>query len=477
MSELQGMLIAYTYKLKPSKTQASTMAEWLNMLRAQYNFCLRDRIESYEQAKAPVLGEYCRLDNFGWCCPMTCSVNKTASVGYPWKNNGKRRNALEQHDANLPVLKKERPWYKSIHANVLQMNLRRLNEAFQNFFEQGHGYPKFKNKSKFRSFSYKPGDVQVDRNWANLPKLGRMRFYNSRPIPDGFEIRTVTIRLKSDGWYMSIRLEDKSVPVAVEPSRSDIKSVIGVDLGIRKLASISNGELIENPQFAKQLERRRAIRQRAASRKRKGSRNRAKAYQRLVRLENRVVNQRTDYQWKVANKLVRSADAIIFEDLNIKAMMARCKPKIDKATGKHLRNGQVAKRGLNRVIADASWGELKLKTKAVAAKLGAIVCEVNPRHTSQQCSYCRYTSHTNRSHERFLCEQCGYLEDADLQASKNIFERGLKSLGIDLSQLRVVHPKVTLMESEKSETSLGLPDEPENPVQLTLFDLEQWREA
>lgn len=192
-----------------------------------------------------------------------------------------------------------------------------------------------------------------------------------------------------------------------------------------------------------------------------------------------MANQRTDYQWKIANKLVRNADAIIFEDLNVKAMMARCKPKIDKATGKHLKNGQAAKRGLNRVIADASWGELKLKTKAVAAKLGAIVREVNPRHTSQQCSYCGYTSPTNRQGERFLCEQCGYLEDADLQASKNILERGLKSksLGIDLSQLRVVHPKVTLMESEKSETSLGLPNEPENPVQLMLFDLEQWREA
>lgn len=263
------MLIAQTYKLKPGKTQASIMANWLNMLRAQYNFCLRDRIESYEQAKFPALGEYCRLSNQGWCYPLTCSVNKTASVGYPWKNNGKRRNALEQHDTNLPELKKERPWYKSIHANVLQMNLRRLNEAFQNFFEQRHGYPKFKTKSKFCSFSYKPGDVQIDGNWVNFPKLGRMRFYNSCPLPDGFEIRTVTIRLKSDGWYMSVRLEDKSIPIPVEPRPLDIKSAIGVDLGIRKLASVSNGELIDNPQYSKRIERRRTIRQRAASRKRK----------------------------------------------------------------------------------------------------------------------------------------------------------------------------------------------------------------
>jgi putative transposase len=470
------MLIAYTYKLKPSKKQASMMAEWLNMLRAQYNFCLRDRIESYEQVKAPILGEYCRLDNQGWCCPLTCCVNKTASIGYPWKNNGKRRNALEQQDANLPELKKERPWYKSIHANVLQMNLRRLNEAFQNFFEQGRGYPKFKTKSKFRSLSYKPGDVQIDGNWINFPKIGKMRFYNSRPIPDGFEVRTVTLRLKSDGWYMSVRLEYKSVRASVEPDLLEVKTAVGVDLGIRKLASISNGEFVKNPQFSKQVERRRSIRQRCASRKQKGSKNRAKAYQRLAKLEHQVANQRTDYQWKVANKLVRNADAIIFEDLNVKAMMARCKPKVDPTTGKYLKNGQAQKKGLNRAIADAAWGELKLKTKAVAAKLGAIVHEVNPQHTSQQCNCCGYVSPTNRKDEKFLCEQCGYLEDADLQASKNILERGLKNLGIDPSQLRVVHPKVTLMESDK-ETSSGLPDEPENPVELTLFDLEQWRGA
>ncbi len=466
------MLIAYTYKLKPNKIQASMMVEWLNMLRAQYNFCWRDRIESYEQLLAPVLGEYCRLDNQGWCSPLTCSVNKTASIGYPWKNNGKRRNALEQHDANLPELKKERPWYKSIHANVLQMNLRRLNEAFQNFFEQGRGYPKFKTKSKFRSFSYKPGDVQIDGSWVNFPKLGKMRFYNFRSIPDGLEIRTVTVRLKSDGWYMSVRLEDKSVPTPVESDLSSIKTAIGVDLGVRKLASISNGEVVKNPQFSKQVERRRSIRQRTASRKQKGSRNRAKAYQRLARLEHRVANQRTDYQWKTANKLVRSADAIIFEDLNVKAMMARCKPKIDLTTGKYLKNGQAAKKGINPINSYAAWGELKLKTKAVAAKLGAIVHEVDPRHTSQQCNCCGYVSPTNRKDEKFLCEQCGYLEDADLQASKNILERGLKSLGVDLSQLPEVLRKVTLM-----ETSLGLPDEPENPVQLTLFDLEQWRGA
>lgn len=468
------MLIAYIYKLKPSRSQAFLMFEWLNMLRAQYNFCLRDRIEAYEQVKSPVMGEFCRLDNRGVCCPLTCSLNKSATIGYPWRKDGKRRSALAQQDANLPTLKAERPWYKRINADVLQMNLRRLDTAFNNFFSEGRGYPKFKTRSKFRSFSYKPGQVKVDSNWVYLPGIGKMRFYLCRPLQNGFDIRTVTIRHKSDGWYMSIRLEDKLVPAPLTKPSSDIKTAIGVDLGIRKLASLSSGELIANPQFTKQVERRRAIRQRAASRKKKGAKNRAKAYQRLSLLEQKVGNQRSDYQWKVANRLVKSADAIIFEALNVKEMMARCKPKQDPLTGKYLKNGQAAKSGLNRAIADAAWSDLKLKTKAVAEKLGVIVREIDPRHTSQKCSHCHHISPVNRKDERFLCENCGYLEDADLQASRNILQRGLRSLGIDPSQLCGVPAKVTPKKPvARRGTSVGLPAESRNPEQLELF---QWRD-
>ena len=275
---------------------------------------------------------------------------------------------------------------------------------------------------------------------------------------------------------MSVRLEDETVPKPLTVDLSEVKTAIGVDLGIRKLASVSNNELIPNPQFAKQVKRRRAILSRAASRKNKGSKNRAKAYQRLGSLDHKIGNQRSDYQWKVANKLVKSADAIIFEAVNVKGMMARCKPKEDPLTGKYLKNGQAAKSGLNRAISDAAWSDLKLKTKAVAEKLGVIVHEIDPRHTSQECSHCHHISPVNRKDERFVCENCGYLEDADLQASKNILERGLKSLGIDLPQLPEVLRKVTLMESGKPETSSGLLDEPRNPqqewVQLSLFE---WR--
>ena len=430
------------------------------------------------------MGNYSRLDNQGECCPITCSVNKSATVGYPWSKAGKRRSAGMQQDAYLPEMKAARPWYKQINADVLQMNIRRLNDAFSRFFDGKGNYPKFKSRSKFRSFSYKPKQVKIENNTVYLPGLGWCRFYLSRPLPVGFELRTVTIRHKSDGWYMSVRLENKDVPVLMPMDTSRVKRVVAADLGIRKLAALNTGELIPNPQFSQKVARRKRIRQRSASRKVKGSKNRSKAYIRLAKLELKIGNQRDDYQWKVANKLCRLGDAIIFEALNIKNMMARCQPKRCPETGKYLKNGQAAKRGLNRVIADAAWGELKLKTKAVAAKLGLIVAEVDPKFSSQQCSCCGYTSPFNRDQEKFLCEECGFLADADIQASANLLNRGLKILGISPTQLRQVLPKVTLKEEGlspefdsgacKPRISSGLPDEPKNPRQLTLFE---WRDG
>ena len=466
------MILAHVYKLKPSNSQSEKMNDWLNMLRAFYNFCLRDRIEAYEQARSPVLGNYSTLKYKGECCPLTCSVSKSAITGYPWKNNGKKRSAGEQQSSYLPQLKQLRPWYKNVDANVQQMNLRRLNSAFAKFFDGAGGYPCFKNRSKFRSFSFVPGQVKIENNRVKLPGIGWMKFYFSRPLPSGFDIRTVTIRRKSDGWHMSVGLENKDIPNIQPIDKAQVKTAIAADLGIRKLCALSNGEMITNPNFAKKLERRKRIGQRRASRKVKGSKNRAKAYAKLAKLNQKTSNQRTDYQWKVANKLCRLGDVVIFEDLNIRGMMKRCKPKQD-SKGRYLKNGQSAKSGLNKVIADAAWGELKLKTKAVAEKLGLIFTEVNPRFSSQECNRCGHVSSSNRKKERFLCEVCKYIEDADAQASLNLLDRGLKQLGISPTQLRAVRPKVTLKESCGSqETSSRLLDEPKNPRQLTLFE---WR--
>lgn len=466
------MILAYKYKLKPNSSQKAIMVNWLGMLRSNYNFCLRDRIDSYEQVTQPKLGNYFDLRTKAECCPLTCSVSKNSQLGEPFKGN-KKRNTYELQSSELPNLKKTRIWYKTIHSTVLQQNLRKLDTAFKNFFE-GKGYPKFKTKQRFKSFNYPPNQVKLKGNKIYLPSIGWMRFFQSRQIPEGFSLKSVTVRQKADGWYVSISIEDKSIPQSQPKDLEQVKSVIGVDLGVKKLLALSNGEQIKNPNFEKELERIKTIRQRRASRKKRGSKNQKKAYHKLAKLDQKIVNQRTNYQWNIAHHLVRLADVIVLEDLNIQGMSKRCKPKQDE-NGKYLKNNQSAKRALNRLIRDCSWGELTLKIQSVAEKFGCRVLEVNPKFTSQTCSNCGHVDSASRNKEKFVCTNCGFIADADNQASINIGKKGLEILGISPSKLLVEHQKVTakseLTDSRNRETSMMLVVEPSNPVQLALF---QW---
>lgn len=180
-----------------------------------------------------------------------------------------------------------------------------------------------------------------------------MRFYNSRPIPNGFTVKACTVRKRQDGWHISLRIEDKSVPEYRARPLEQVTKVIGCDLGITKLVHLSDGYQIENPKFstAKKTKRTLKIRQRRVSRKAKGSKKRQKAIKKVGRFHQKISDQRQAQQWKVANKIVsRNIDAIALEDLNISGMMRRCQVKTDEKTGRFLKNGQSRKKGLNRAI-------------------------------------------------------------------------------------------------------------------------------
>jgi putative transposase len=418
------------------------MNEWLDMLRNLYNWFLADRIDGYYQTF--IMGEYCDIRTKTQRCPLTCSLTKNSNLHNPWKKpdkNGlvKKRSASLMQDAYLAQMKQARPWYKSIHSNVLQMLVKRLNIAMEGFFKHGRGFPSFKNRSNFRSFQYKPRDVKLDSNKIYLPSIGWMRFYNSRAIPQGFEIRTVSVRRKADGWYASILIEDKNIPNF--PTPGDIKTLVGLDMGLTKLVHCSDGSDFVNPRpsTSKKSKRTLKIRQRRLSRKKKGSKNRKKESQKLVRLHKQYADKRTAYQWKIANKIVLKADAIAVEDLNIKGLKARCKPKPDEAKqGRFLKNGQSAKRGLNRSISDASWGTLIEKIQYMAAKSGKHFFKVDPKNTSRTCSKCGVVDALSRLGEKFLCTNCGHEADADKQAASNIRTRAIQQNGLTIKKLKKV---------------------------------------
>ncbi|NEO02721.1 MAG: transposase, partial [Moorea sp. SIO3I7] len=191
--------------------------------------------------------------------------------------------------------------------------------------------------------------MQLKGDKIYLPGIGWMGFYNSRSIPEGFTLKSVTVRRKARGWFVSLQIEDKTVPSVPVKDKSEIDplKVKGCDLGINKLVSMSNGKTIANPAKGKTFrrrERRLKLRQKAASRKKKGSKNRGKSYKAVASLHERIASNRSSYHWDIANQLLEGTDALIFEDLNIKAMKYRCKPRPNEKGG-YDGNGQSAKRG------------------------------------------------------------------------------------------------------------------------------------
>lgn len=146
------MYLSYVYKLRPNQQQIKVLDSWLNLLRAHYNWCLADRISTYYQRFT--IGEYCNIRTKAVVYPIACCVAKNGATGEPWKKSGKKRNAGAIQSAGLPILKKARPWYKKVESQVLQGNLARLDTAYKNFFEGRGRFPKFKNRSNFRSIVY-----------------------------------------------------------------------------------------------------------------------------------------------------------------------------------------------------------------------------------------------------------------------------------------------------------------------------------
>jgi putative transposase len=429
------LLTNYVYKIRPNISQSNKMDNWLDMLRSTYNWSLADRIAQYNQQF--IQGDYCDIRTRAEACPLTCFVSKNGASGEPWKDaktdkNGNlknpRRSAGDIQITALPELKKARPWFAEIDSTVLQQNVKRLDTAYKNFFE-GRGFPKFKNRSNFTSFTYQMG-IKVQGSKIYLPKLGWMRFFNSRLIPTGFTIKAATLRKRQDGWYVSIRIEDKTIPDYAKKPLNEVNSILGCDLGITKLVHLSDRYQIDNPRFSTNKKARRTlkIRQRRINRKVKGSKNRKKAANKVGRFHKKITDKRTAYQWNVAKTIVsRKVDAIALEDLNISGMLTRCQVKTDEKTGRFLKNGQSRKKGLNRSISDASWSDLILKIEYLAVKQGKVVIKINPKYSSQECRNCGHTDKSNRDGEKFICTECGYHEHADIGAAKTIRDRAFKT--------------------------------------------------
>ena len=207
------MRLTYQYKLRPTADQAAQMSAWLDMLRCQYNWLLGERFDWWAMNRCAVNA-----------CPLTCSITAP-----------KERPNYYQQKRSLTVLKRERPWYKTVQSQVLQEMVKRVELAVARFVKgdsngQRSGRPRFKKQGRYRTFTFpqvKSDCIQDSR--IQLPKLGRIKLIVHRPIPDGFAIETATVTRKADGWYVGLLLECKEVPESL-PS-VDVLSQLALMLG------------------------------------------------------------------------------------------------------------------------------------------------------------------------------------------------------------------------------------------------------
>ena len=323
------------------------------------------------------------------------------------------------------------PEYQEIGDHILRDVIDRVDLAFQAFFKrnkEGVGYPKFKGKKWYNSFSSDSGFKFIPREnpkrgTLSLHKVGDIKIQLHRPVEG--EIKRYIIMREIDQWFVCFSCElpaSQKLPLSYED--------VGIDVGVAQFAALSDGSFIENPRYYRRAEENLERLQQSLSRKKKkgvqgsnGTR-RGKAIALIAKAHRKIRNQRKDFLHKESRKLINRFQVIAYEDLKIRNMTKAPKPKQDEETGQYLPNGASAKAGLNKSILDAGWGTFTSMIEAKAKSSGRIVKPVPAMYTSQTCSSCGHISPDNRKTQaEFICVECGFTENADTNASINILRK------------------------------------------------------
>ncbi|MEH1767203.1 MAG: transposase [Nostoc sp.] len=387
------MKISYQYKIKPNKEQSEKIDKTIEMLRYQYNYLLAQRFDWYEMNRCP-------RDR----CSLICHLPEL-----------KEQPNYYNQKASLVQLKIDRPWYKDIHSQVLQEVPKKVEIAFDRWLKgdangKKSGRPRFKGKGQYKTFTYS----QFKRhhfvnNRITLSKIGDVKVIVHRPIPDGFDIKTVSVTKKADGYYVTLSLDYKTVPT-VKPD-FDANNIVGIDVGLIDFYIASDNTRIAAPKHLRKAERTLKSAQRRVSRRKKGSNRRRKAIKQLGVKHKKVVDTRKDFHFKTAKSLLDKYDVVAVEKLNIKGL---------------------TKTRLAKSINDAGWGQFIAILSNKAENAGLKVIAVNPNGTSQECSSCGHKVKKLLSQRTHNCPNCKVSLCRDLNASLNIKARGTHALKAQL---------------------------------------------
>ncbi len=358
---------AYRYELDPNNLQRSSLLRHAGVARFAFNWGLDQRIKLYK-------------NNQG---------------------NDRFTDPMKQHKLLTSLKKTQFPWMYECSKCAPQEALRNLGRAFKNFYrglKEGKkiGFPRFKSKGVNDSFRLY-GTISFEGRQIQLPRIGKIRIKEKRKQYYKGRILSVTVRRRANRWFVSVAVEE-----TIKDTKPIVGSAVGVDLGIKTLATLSDRTTFSNPRALRSRIKKLRKLSMSLSRKQKGSKNREKVKLRLARMHLRIFNVRQDTLHKLTTYLAKSHSKIVIEDLLVSGMMKN--------------------RRLARVIADVGFYEFRRQLEYKCGWYGSELVVVSRTFpSSKMCSCCGHRKkELSLSEREYECEQCGLVIDRDLNAALNL---------------------------------------------------------